>query len=239
MGKTEIVTASAFIVTADAIGAYTPNESFADISDLAGKTVQEILQAHAWVLRQRNDLLAERENLSVELGAAQHARVQAQRKLIDAKKAFKLSLEELSEIDPPAVAEAQSDAPAPASAPRRAPLVFTASNQMVLTFHNNGLIDGPNPGTPGWVEAMLELFEHDKEDQTVTWRWPEDENVVVIRNETLRDKDGSRWAYAYDIRSIGTGNWYCSDWSKEGTREHDNPMHTATHAYYRAVPLAK
>lgn len=238
MGKTEIVTATSFVVTAEAIGTYTPNQSFADISDLAGKTVQEILQAHAWVLRQRNDLLAERETLTVELGAAQHARVQAQRKLADAKKAFKLALAELAEIDAP-VADLETPAEPTPLTTHQAPLVFTASNQMVLTFHNNGLVDGPNPGTPGWVKAMLELFEHDKEAQSVTWRWPEDENVVVIRNETLRDKSGSRWAYAYDIRSIGTGNWYCSDWSKEGTREHDNPMHTATHAYFRAVPLAK
>lgn len=99
MAKTEIVTPSAFIITEEAVGIYIPNGSYADVTDMAGKSVYELLRNYAWALRQRNDLLAQRETLVVEMGAAQHARVQAQRKLADAKAAFKTALAVLNEAE--------------------------------------------------------------------------------------------------------------------------------------------
>ena len=116
------------------------------------------------------------------------------------------------------------------------PYTFVASNGITFEPRNDGKLGGPNPGTPGWKEAVIELFEYDRHDQIVTWRWPQDPCIVVIRNETTLTK-GSRWAYAYDIRRIGKGSWYCADTSRKPKPGEDEPMHEATHAYFEAVPL--
>lgn len=226
MSKHEIVTASAFVITKESLGEYTPNGSYADISDMAGKTVLELMRALAWTLRQRNDLLTERKELTVSMGAAQHARVQAERKLVDAKAAFKASLALVNEEE----ATPEEVTPVPA-------YVFTASNGIALSCSLNGGIGGPNPGVDGWAVAMLELFDTDRVAQAYTWRWPEDPHLVVIRNETLRDGKSKRWVHAYDERTIAEGHsWYCADTSKVDP-ERNEDMHLAAHAYFQAVPL--
>jgi hypothetical protein len=99
MGKTEIVTASAFVVTAEAIATSTGdlNSNYADVSDLAGRTVDALLRELAWARRAQKGLSEDKERLSVEMGQARHARVQAERKLQDTKAAFRISLAALSD----------------------------------------------------------------------------------------------------------------------------------------------
>lgn len=99
MGKTEIVTASAYVVTAEAIASSTGhlNNNFADVSDMAGRTVDALLRDLAWSRRAQKALVADKERLSRELGQAQHARVQAERKFQDARAAFRTSLKALAD----------------------------------------------------------------------------------------------------------------------------------------------
>jgi hypothetical protein len=99
MSNHEIVTASAFIVTAEAIATSTGhlNNNFADVSDMAGRTVDALLREIAWARRVQKGLIADKEQLSREIGQAEDARVQAERKLHDTKAAFKISLKALAE----------------------------------------------------------------------------------------------------------------------------------------------
>lgn len=235
MGKTYITAGSDYIITEEALGTYTPNGSYADISDMAGKSVLELLRNYAWTLRQRNDLLAQREDRAIELGAAHHARVQAQRKLIDAKAAFKKALAALNEAEIEAAEVATVVYPELDLTPLP-PHNFTAINGIELFASNNGKISGPNPGTEGWPDAVAEFLYSDRNDWLFTWRFPQNDHLVVIRNETLRDKDGSRWVHVYDDRIIAGHSWYCSDQSTVDP-QNNNPLHLAAHAYFQAVPM--
>ncbi|MEO3931393.1 hypothetical protein WMO79_01080 [Micrococcaceae bacterium Sec7.4] len=99
MGKTEIVTASAYVVTAEAIASSTGhlNNNFADVSDMAGRTVDALLREIAWARRVQKGLIADKERLSREIGQADDARVQAESTLQDTKAAFKISLKALAD----------------------------------------------------------------------------------------------------------------------------------------------
>lgn len=120
------------------------------------------------------------------------------------------------------------------------PRTFIASNGLAFMLCNDGKDGGPNPGTPGWGTALLELIESDREDQLFTWRWPEDENYVVMRNEKPElDQDGHRWVYCWNIEWLeekSGKSWYCSDHSAPAPGG-EFSAHAASHAYFDSVDV--
>lgn len=91
---------------------------------------------------------------------------------------------------------------------------------------------------PHEFEALREFFLHERDQELGRWRWPEDQNVVVVPDRSNFYGDGKRWASVYDERRMGRNSWYCADTSSKGVRG-DQPMHDAAHDYFAAHPVSK
>lgn len=128
----------------------------------------------------------------------------------------------------------------------RFPWTFTASNGIELTLNGDGCVRGPNPGRPGWAEAVLEMLAADSAERA-TWRWTVDGHFIVIRSQMPHlDECGQRWAHCFDTRLLakkladpnyaGGVSWYCSDWSAPPEPD-EISAHAATHAYFDVVPI--
>jgi hypothetical protein len=69
---------------------------YAPVDDMEGKPVSEVLRELAWTRRQRNDLIADRDNHAKARGEAEHRRSKAERALSDARRSFRGALQALS-----------------------------------------------------------------------------------------------------------------------------------------------